>query len=257
MESSLELRRAHRGGLSRHRGLFAVLLIVCSFVLTGAFWLGGSGTAGPSITPLAGSSDGAVAAVTAMTSSVSRSSGGALLQTGVALSKIVVAASASNGIAVNVAWTNVSAAVRVLNNPNAQISIGLYHPIHTGNCVSASTSVDAPLVNITDTDSTALCGALDQAATGSASVSPTGKLLLAPTVVGGTLTPALDGSGAISACAAAANDNGGWCQPASISDSNQRALFVVASIVTPGTIPQGQQADLSTLDFFTSVRRVR
>lgn len=194
-----------------------------------------------------------------MTATVTRTNGAAQLQAGLAVAKVVVAKTASNHARLIVSWTNATAAAQVLNNPNAQISVGVYHPIHTGNCVAGPpNSVDSPLVNITDPDnSQSLCGSLDQSATGSSSVSSTGKLLLAKSLVTGFLDPALDGSGALSACASALNDSGGWCQPSSVSDSDKRALYLVSSIVTPGGIPQGQSATGTSLDFFVKAKRLR
>lgn len=248
-----------RSLLRAHRGALALLAVAVAFITTATYWLATTGATSPSIGALPGSSStGAVADVTAMSSSVTRTNGSAQLQTGVALDKVVVAKTASNHFRLVLAWTNAQSGAQVLNNPNAQISVGVYHPIHTGNCVGAAGSdVDSPLVNITDPDnSQSLCGSLDQSATGSSSVSSTGKLLLAQNLVSGFLDPALDGSATLSACASAVDDNGGWCQPSSVSDSNKRALYLIASIVTPGGIPQGQQASLTSLTFFTKVRRL-
>jgi hypothetical protein len=109
-------------------------------------------------------------------------------------------------------------------------------------------------VNLTDTDSNTYCAALDQTATGRF-VSATGKLLLAANQIGGYINPSIDGVAPLSACGSSGSDTDTWCQPASISDSNQRALFVIASIVTPGGIPQGQQPTLTQLNFYAQVLR--
>ena len=254
MEASASTGRSSRV-FARRRAL-ALLAVSISFVATAGYWLGATGTTSPSISPLPGTSNGAVADIAAMSSGVTRTNGGAQLQVGVALAKLTVAAAATNHLRLQVAWTNADQGGQVLNNPNAQISVGLYHPIHTGNCNASSQSVDAPLVNITDTDGSTYCGALDESATGSSSVSSAGKLLLAKSIVGGYLKPALDGSGSVAGCAGSSVDTGSWCQPSSISDADQRALFLVASIVTPGGIPQGQQASLDSLDFFEQAAAV-
>lgn len=257
--SGFELITSRRSTAKMLRRLVVVGGAVAAAVTSGLFFLGSSGTAGLSIsTPPGLPSSGNVADVTTMTSSVTRTNGGALLQTGVTIAKINVAASYSAKIRVEIAWTNVNNAATLLNNPNSQISIGLYHAIHTGNCVGTSGgTTTAPLINLTDTDSNTYCVSLDQGSTGSPSVSSTGKLLLAKNIVAGNLNPVQDLSGAESACAAnTLNDNDVPCQPASVTDSNQRALFVIASVTTPGTIPPGQQGSVGSLAFFVHVRRL-
>jgi hypothetical protein len=241
--------------LFAYRRRLAVLVLSLAFLTTAGYWLGSTGSTAPGISPLPGAGpNGELAAVTPMSASVTRTNnGGAQLQVGVALAKIVVASSKSNNFRIHIAWTNANQAGQVMNNPNAQISIGVYHPIYTGSCDAQSNSTDAPLVNVTDsTDSNnTYCAALDQTATGSNSVSSTGKLLLAPSLISGFLSPQLDETVTGSACTSTVNDTlTNWCQPATGVTSSQRALFVIASIVTPGGIPQGQQASLSSLYFF-------
>lgn len=235
------------------RRAIATLLVLGAFVASFAYWLGSTGGSASSISPPPGTpSSGSVAEVTTMSSDVTSTNGAAQLQTGVALAKLTMSKTMANHIRVEISWTNAVQGARVLNNPNVQISIGVYHAIHTGDCNSASHSVDAPLVNVTDTDSNTYCAALDENATGKFA-NPSGKLLLAQNQVAGYLAPKVDGSGSLSPCASSASDTDTWCQPASVTDSNQRTLFVIASIVTPGGIPQGQQPDLSSLTFYTNV----
>ena len=244
------LRAPHR----RRRAAAIVFVGAALFASVGSF-LATTGISSPSVAPPPGTpSSGNVADVTTYTSTVNRTNGAAQLQVGVTLAKIVVSSLFSNGIRVNIDWTNTAQAAKVLNNPNVQISIGLYHTIHTGSCNTSSPgNVDAPLVSITDTDSNTYCAALDQGATGQFA-SPTGKLLLAQNQVGGFLLPSVDGSGALAACASSGTDTNTWCQPASLSsNANQRVLFVVASVVTPGGIPQGQQPSLATMSFYVGV----
>ncbi|HVH50947.1 MAG TPA: hypothetical protein VM690_02290 [Gaiellaceae bacterium] len=241
------------------RRLLVVGAAVAAAVTTGLFFLGSSGTGGLSISAPAGlPASGNVADVTTMSSNVTRTNGAALLQTGVTIAKINVAESYSAKIRVEISWNNVNNAATLLNNPNTQISIGIYHAIHTGNCVgTAGATTTAPLINLTDTDSNTYCVSLDQTATGSPSVSATGKLLLAKNLIAGNLNPIQDLSGAEIACAAnVANDNDVPCQPAGVTDANQRALFVIASLTTPGTVPVGQQASVGSLSFFVRVRRI-
>lgn len=235
------------------RRAIAILLVAAAFIGSVTYWLASTGGSTSSIAPPAGTpSSGSIADVATMSSNVTSTNGAAQLQTGVALAKLTMSKTVTNHIRVEVSWTNAVQGARVLNNPNVQISIGIYHTIHTGNCNSASNSVDAPLVNLTDTNADTYCAALDESATGKFANS-SGKLLLAQNQVAGYLKPSIDGSGSLSACASSGSDTNTWCQPASVSDSNQRALYVIASIVTPGGIPQGQQPNLSSLTFYTQV----
>ena len=237
----------------RRRRALALTGLALSFIGTAGFWLSTSGVISNTISPPPGSPTSSFADVTTLAATVSRTNGGAQLQTGVALAKIVLSRTVTTVARVDVAWTNVGAASSVLNNPNVQISVGLYYPIHTGTCfTSTHGNTDAPFVNLTDTDGHTYCVTLDQGATGRFT-SSTGKLLLGQNQVGGYLVPSILTS-TISACAIAASDvTGTPCLPTSVTDSNQRALWVIASIVTPGGIPQGVQPTLSTLNFYTGV----
>lgn len=260
---TLEPRQSGGFSLSRSRRrsrrALALTGLALSFFGTAGFWLSTSGVVSNTISPLPGSPTSSFANVIPLSTTVSRTNGSAQLETGVALAKIVLSSSVTTAARVDVAWTNVGAAASVLNNPNAQISVGLYYPIHTGNCITkTSGNTDAPLINLTDSDTDTYCVALDEGATGRFT-SPTGKLLLGQNQVGGYLVPSIS-TNTISDCAAAPVVNnvsvdvtGTPCLPASVIDTNQRALWVIASIVTPGGIPQGIQPTLSTLDFYTGV----
>lgn len=243
------------------RRALALSALAAAFIGTATAWLAASGATGPTITPPTGlSPTGAVAEVTTLTSSVTRTNGNAYLQTGVAVARLDVQESFTKRIRVSIEWTNAADAGQVLNNPNAQISLGLYHPIHKGACnTGAGTTVDSPLVNVTDTDGVVYCMALDQGSTGSPAVSSTGKLLLARNAVAGWMRPAATLASSPSDCAsvlAADNptDSDVYCQPAT-AGTGQRSLYVVASIVTPGGTPQGQNPSPGNLDLFVKVSR--
>lgn len=241
----------------RRRALALTAAALAVMAAVGTFMLGGTGSSSPSIKELPGASSGAVAQVTELSSTVTRSKGAAQLDAGVALDRLLVAEEATNHIQVATAWTNVSEAAKVLLNPNAQLSIGLYHPIHTGECTATDNEsnkgkeVDAPRVTIEDTNKEKLCSALDEGAKGSASVSETGKLLLSKGLIAGYLRPSINGE-KLSACAASGTS---WCKPPTAGE-HQAALYLVTSIVTPGGIPQGQQAQASKLNFYTKVKRL-
>jgi hypothetical protein len=250
--AEIDVRR--RPTRARFRVL-AVTALSASLLGSVSFWLATSGVTSASVAPPLGSpASGSIADVTTMNAVVTRTNGGAQLQTGVALAEITMSSSVTTSVRVDIDWTNTGQAAQVLNNPNAQISVGLYHTIHTGNCNSTVHSTDAPLVNVVDPANSAVyCAALDQGATGRFA-SSTGKLLLSLSQVGGFLRPSVSGSGTLSACASSVTDTDAWCQQASLTNANQRALFVIASIVTPGGIPQGQQPTLTTLSFYIGVR---
>lgn len=246
---------------SRLRGTIAAVAVAAALVATTAAWLGSSGATGPTITPPAGlSSTGNVANVTTLSSSVTRTNGNAHLQTGVAIARLDVQKDFTTKIRVDINWTNASDAAKILNNPNAQLSIGLYHPIHTGNCNSSSagSTVTSPLVNVTDSDGDTYCMALDEGASGTPNVSSTGKLLLAQNAIAGYLLPAATLASSPSDCAPSSSDTDVYCQPASAGavSGGKRSLYVVTSITTPGGVPQGQVATLSTLSFYVNVDRV-
>lgn len=247
-----------RSSKAKRRRVLALTAAALALVAAvGTFMLGGTGSSSPSIKELPGANSGAVAQVTELSSSVTRSVGAAQLEAGVALDRLLVAEKAAEHIQVSTAWTNVPEAAKVLLNPNAQLSVGLYHPIHTGECTATDNEsnkgreVDAPRVTIEDTNKEKLCGALDEGAKGSATVSATGKLLLSKGLISGFLRPSINGE-SLSACAATGTE---WCKPTSAGE-HQAALYLVTSIVTPGGIPQGQQAQASSLNFYTKVKRL-
>lgn len=252
----MELQAAISGrpGPRARRRAVAIVAVAVALAVSLTYWLANTGATSSSISPPSGvPSDGKAADVTTMSSTVTRTNGAAQLQTGVAIAKLTTGKALAKHLRVEVSWTNAVQGARVLNNPNAQISVGIYHTIHTGACNSPSNSVDAPLVDVTDTDSNTYCAALDQGATGKF-VSAAGKLMLAQNQVTGYLLASVDASGTVNACASSGSDTDVWCQPSSVTDPSQRALFVIASIVTPGGIPQGQQPQLTSLNFYTEVR---
>lgn len=260
-------RRSNRGSLiAARKGRFAVAAIVVALAATvSSFALGNSGTVATNVTPASGvPSNGSVASVdTSITSTVTRSQGNAQLQTGVTLGRIEVADAWAAKIQISVFWTDPYDGGKVLNNPNSLISVGIYDPIHTGTCVSTASSTVAQFVTVTDGLSNTYCSRLDEAATGSANVSSVGKLLLSRSTPGGYLKPQTLDGGSLSACGSYAGTAPGesslsWCEPAataagSLTPSGPGVLYVVGSILTPGTSAIGQQATLSTLHFFVNV----
>lgn len=261
---SFETRRRRRRALA----LIATVLALAATV--GAFALGATGTSGLTVTPPEGSINGAVGEIAKLNSKVQSPKGAAQLDAGVALGRVVVAYESADHVQVDVAWTNIVEAIKkVLQNPHTQLSIGLYEPIHTGSCNGTKETtaykgkeVEEPYIAVTDEyeanskqETQELCTKL-AAATGSTTVSEAGKLLLTKEVLNGYLEPTGAGSGSLSACPAG-GESETWCEPLSITNSKQDALYLVASIVVPGGTPHGQQPpESAALDFFEHLKRV-
>ena len=251
LEASLNDRRRQ---LRRRRRLVALASVGLGFAATSGAFLASSGVTTPVISVAPGTpSDGLLADVTNMSPSVINGQG---LQVGVALAKLTTASADLNQMRVEVDWTSASIAAQVLINPNVQISVGIYHPIHLGTCNVTTKSTLEPIVSVVDGANT-YCLALDESATGT-SVSSSGKELLSHNQVGGFLAPQETSSGTLNACVTSSVSetvNDPWCQPSTVTNASQRVLYVVASIVTPGGVPQGQQPNLNTMGFFIGVRR--
>ena len=250
------------GVLARRRRPITLAAVALSLAMTGGYWLATAGTSSFTISPPAGiPANGAVAEVTSLSTTVTRTNGAATLQSGVAIARIITGSTLANHVRIDIAWTNPSQAAQVLSNPNAQITIGLYHPVHTGDCTTTASLVSgtnaADRVNVTDTDGALYCALLDESAIGSASAS-SGSLQLATRIVGGYLAPQLDLSGSESACAASTTDGTATCEAATavaVNSTSSRALFVIASITTPGGIPTGQTATTGSLTFYVGAHR--
>lgn len=226
------------------------------FFSTVGFWLGSTGVVSFSVKPPAGTpTSGNYADITPLSATVSSGNGGATLQTGVALAKITLSDSLLTSTRVDVSWTDVSAAGKVLSNPNAQMMVGIYHAVHEGTCTTNTPGgTDPPFVDIVDGSGTTLCLALDTTATGQPVSS--GELMLAHNQVSGYLLPSLAVPSSIPSCATGASEEAtSWCQPASVASPAQ-ALWVIASITLPGNgnSPSGQQSLLTGLTFYIGAR---
>lgn len=240
--------------LARRRAPIAITLVTIAALTTGSlFFLGTTGTNSLTITPPVGApSSGGVATVTDMSATMSASTGAAQKQDGLIIAAVTTAATESNAIKVSISWLDPNDAGKVLNNPNAQISVGLYSPVATGSC-SGSTSTTpsgAPeTTSFTATDGNTYCGQL-QTATGSSSVS-SGALFLSRSLLSGYLLPSADLSASESPCTATVSTT-----PCLVSSQTtaateaQRVFFVGLSILTPGHSPKGQQAQAGSLSFF-------
>lgn len=224
-------------------------------ITAGAFALANSATVTPpGITPAAGlASNGQVASVdTSIASAITTSNGSAQLDSGVVLSAIDVAPSYAAKLRIEIDWTDPYDAAKALKTPNAQISVGLYYPIHQGSCVNSDKSETNAWVDVVD-GSYNYCSELDGSVTGSSNVGTNGKLFLAKNLPSGYMLSTKADNGSLATCTtftgtASTESTLPWCQPEGVSTTG--VIFVAASILTPGGIPPGQQATLTSLSFF-------
>jgi hypothetical protein len=236
----------------RRRRAVAVTLVAASFVATSVYWLATAGSTDTTINPAPGlGAEGNVADISNMSATVTRMNGGAQKETGKTIGKAVIAKDFTDRVRIGIAWTNPLDADKVLNNPNAQLQIGLYYPTST---TTAGCS-DADAVKVTD-GATSFCTLLDSSAGGSSTVSG-GQLFLAQQILSGYLQPSVHGSGSLPACAADTGSPTMWCQPSGgYAGASQRLMYIVTSITVPGGVPKGQQSQVGSLQFFMRARRV-
>ncbi len=253
MDGLRKKRLARRRGILWTAGLVALVASVTSFAL------GDTGSVSPLIAPAAGvsTSNGEVATVqtgSGITTSITRSNGAASLDSGVVLAAIQVAPSFATQLNVGVFWTDPYDAYAALNNPHAQISVGLYYPVHTGACTNTDSSETDAYVEVSY-QSVDYCSVLDATATGSSNVSK-GKLIMVKSAPSGFLLPDVTDNNypTPTACPTSATETtSSWCQPSGVSPDG--VIFVCASILTPGGVPPGQQANLANLSFFINATR--
>lgn len=224
----------------------------------GSFALADTGANDVPITADSSLPDGKATSFTALGGSITRPNGNATIQAGVLVGRVLLANGYGNRIKLDFSWLDPQDASEVLTNPNAQIYVGLYHPVSrpsTGaGCGALSPSVAQPFANITDngiagvTGTDQWCAKVDTAATGSMTTS--GKLIISRTSLAGYLKSSLDDSAAPTC--PTGGTTGPWCHPSGL-DASQNVLWVTMTIVTPGGKPAGQQNNLSSLSFFSSL----
>ena len=246
MTTAAFAQRRHR---SARRHVFVLVALIVALLASISYWLAVTASVPLSVTPAPGTPATGFAKVIPMTSTVTRSNGGAALTAGITLAEVQLGYSAVDRARITVSWTDVATATRVLNNPNAQISVGLYRTVHSGACTSTTgATVADPNVTI-KLSTVTYCTALSTHTTGKF-VNATGKVLLAYDQVHGyLLTHTLPATRTLPPCA---STTAAWCQPGGLPTAQSRALFVVASIVNPGNTPKGQQSQLTSLKFYVS-----
>ncbi|MHB1783393.1 MAG: hypothetical protein ACYCTE_12050 [Acidimicrobiales bacterium] len=240
--------------LSRRGPLAVTALAIALLATSASFALGDTGEVTTSIAARPGlPTNGDVALVdTSIATGVTRTEGNAQRDYGVVLARIEVAPSYAANLRVSVYWTDPEDGYDALDSPDAQIGVGIYHPISTGTCAMSQDEVD--YVTVTD-GTNQYCSEIDTRATGSANVSPSGELLLARHLPGGYLLPSLPYPTSALECGSPGTP-AAWCWPTAIASSTQvtsagpAVLYVVASVLTPGNAPPGQQSTISHLSFY-------
>ena len=233
--------------LRRNRRALIALALASAAITTTVFWLADSGLLSlPSAAiPQGTGSSGQLATFTALTpSTVTILQGqGAQIINGVVLGKATVAAGFANKLRVDIGWIDPQNAGRVFNNPNGWLTFGIYYPIHTGACI-----VGDPTGALSVTDGSQLCAALNTQGTGP--LVNSGQLTINPTMLTGFIMVAATDPSPTSLCGTTGS---AWCAPSGFGlSANQNLFYFIASVNTPGGIPPGQQAGLTTLNFYLS-----
>jgi hypothetical protein len=262
-----DLRTLERPPSHKRRRALAIVALAVALLGSVGAWLGTTGSTALSVSVAPGApANGIFATVdTNVTSNgIYRAAIGPGVQGGVVLAKVLTAKANTNRVQVSYAWTNAQQAQLIFTSSAVWLSIGLYHTTHTGICNHTAGALDTvqPYVNLTE-GGQGYCAVLDTAETGyPTSQMVSNKLRLSQNLVGGFLTPQLDGTtGTNAVCGAASSgalsaDDAAWCNPATVSDNDQRALFAIATITTSGGIPYGSyQAQTSNLQVYMQARR--
>ena len=231
--------------LHRSRRALVAIALVAAVVTSTVFWLADSGSLAlpAAAIPQGTGSSGQLATFTALTpSTVTIPQGqGAQIINGVVLGKAAVAAGFANKLRVDIGWIDPQNAGRVFNNPNGWLTFGIYYPIHTGACIAGD-----PTGALSVTDGSQLCTALNTQGTGP--LVNNGQLTINPTMLTGFIMVAATDPSSTSPCAGTGS---GWCAPSGLAQF-QNLFYIIASVNTPGGIPPGQQAGLTTLNFYLS-----
>jgi hypothetical protein len=239
---------------SRRRRQRALLLVAFAIacVTSVAFFLGSSGTGGPTISA-GGTTGGAVASV--VTDGLSGGTTQGQVTSGLPVAKVIVAKdyvdNAGKNVRISLAWTNASNSA--LNGKDV-IGVGLYYPVAT-----ATTSCDSTTVTITD-NLTTVCLKQDQLVTGrnvGSSAPYVGLIPLAASLQTGFFIPGTSPGTTPSNCLANGIGSGSWCLLSGESTANTRTMYLIAQVLDPaGHAPPGQQPNPGALQFFVRAKAI-
>jgi hypothetical protein len=240
----------------KRRALALVVLAGVTLATVGSFSLADSGTSTTSIVPESNLPNGKAVDVTTLSSAITRPNGNATIQAGVLVGRVLLTKGYGNRIKLDFAWLDPNSAAQVLNNPNVQIYVALYHPVSktvSGGCGPISPTVADPFANITDNvpgtgGSAVYCARVDVAASGSLMIA--GKLVITKSNVSGFIKSSLNDASAPTCPGSGTTDV--WCHPSGL-DATQNVLWVAMTIVTPGGKPAGQQNNLNNLSFYSAL----
>jgi len=236
--------------IQRLKRLLGLVVVGLFAVMAGTFALADTGTVTLSISAPPGlSSTGKAFDFTATSVNFTRPEGNAQIQAGLMVGQVLVAKGYADSIKVDAAWLNPNDAAQVLNNPNATIWVGLYYPIYEGTCVSGHANALSDIRATMNYNAIDYCMALDETVTGS--MIADGKLILSRELVAGSVRGTTDDSAAAACTTNTASTS--WCRPTGVS-TDQNIEFIGASIQSPAGKPQGQQNNVSDLQFFFDVR---
>lgn len=241
----------------RQRVLLLVALGIAA-ITAAVFYLDNSGSVGTTITPAAGTTNGAVASV--VTSGLT---GGTTSNTGLPVAKVVIAKdyvanATGQNVRIHVAWTN---AVSSPLNGHDVIGVGLYYPVTT---ITSSGTCPNGTNTITDSGTIGngkVCLKLDQAVTGknvdtTSSDTYYGLIPLAASLETGYLLPGTS-PGTPSTCATDGTNSSSWCLLSGESTANTRTVYVLAQVLNPGGhAPPGQQPSPGQVTFFVRAAKV-
>jgi hypothetical protein len=245
-------RAPARGRRTARRGRWALALgLVGVLSWSGVSFLASTGESAAQVSVLPGASpDGKVAEVEDLRDTVTSSNGGWFRQRGVKFARINVAATYQNKVRVTFAWQNPSSFSRHRYWRNWQLRIGLYYPIHLGNC-DFGWSGDDPRNSVTVT-LTALesdtgipqefCATRDILATGPGAVTRSndddrGSQLLASDWLVGTLQPGTF----VGDPAPCTNAGTVACKLPGMA-ADQRTYFVVGNLLNRGYYSSGDES---------------
>lgn len=246
------------------RALALMVVAGVAIYTISTFALASTGQNTPNITPASNLANGSPFEVTTLPNiTVTRPNGNANIDAGVAIARVKLIQGYGKQLKLDLAWLDPNDAAQVLNNPNAQIYVGIYHPVsQDGDCSSTPYSVSDKYASIVDnlgSGDVHYCAADDANATGSLmygdSTGGVSKLILSPSNISGYIASSM--ADPTSTTCDGSNHGDAWCTPTALGSSggySYNVVWVVLTIVTPSGKPAGQQNNISDLSFYTQAK---